>query len=42
MENDNKKLPENQFWGIKPLPNSITCLNLFSGCLAVSFGFQGD
>ena len=26
----------------KNLPNTITSLNLFSGCLAVSFGFQGD
>ena len=42
MENDNKKLPENQFWGIKHLPNSITCLNLFSGCAGVWLAFNGN
>ncbi|MBM3402619.1 MAG: CDP-diacylglycerol--serine O-phosphatidyltransferase [Bacteroidetes bacterium] len=27
---------------IKHLPNSVTCLNLFSGCLGIVFAFQGD
>lgn len=26
----------------KHLPNAITCLNLFCGCLAIYFGFQGN
>ena len=26
----------------KHIPNSITCLNLFSGCIAVWLGFQGN
>lgn len=32
----------NQFWGIKHLPNAITCLNLFSGCCGVWLAFQGN
>lgn len=34
--------PTNQFWGIKHLPNTITCLNLFSGCVGVWFAFNGN
>jgi len=26
----------------KHIPNGITCLNLFSGCIAVYYGFQGN
>lgn len=26
----------------KHIPNSVTCLNLFSGCLGIVFAFQGD
>ncbi len=32
----------NQFWGIKHLPNAITCLNLFSGSVGVWFAFNGN
>ena len=41
MENNNIE-PGNQFWGIKHLPNAITCLNLFSGCCGVWLAFQGN
>jgi CDP-diacylglycerol--serine O-phosphatidyltransferase len=26
----------------KHIPNSVTCLNLFSGCLGIVFAFQGN
>ncbi len=26
----------------KHIPNTVTCLNLFSGCLGIVFAFQGD
>lgn len=26
----------------KHIPNAVTCLNLFSGCLGIVFAFQGD
>ena len=42
MENNNDLQPTNQFWGIKHLPNAITCLNLFSGCCGVWLAFQGN
>ncbi len=29
-------------WGIKNLPNMITCLNLFSGCAGVWLAFNGN
>lgn len=34
--------PSKQFWGIKHLPNAITCLNLFSGCCGVWLAFKGN
>ncbi|MFV0392264.1 MAG: CDP-diacylglycerol--serine O-phosphatidyltransferase [Paludibacteraceae bacterium] len=39
---DNNTQPSNQFWGIKHLPNTITCLNLFSGCCGVWLAFNGN
>lgn len=39
---DNNTQPSNQFWGIKHLPNAITCLNLFSGCCGVWLAFNGN
>ncbi len=42
MENNNDLQPNNQFWGIKHLPNAITCLNLFSGCCGVWLAFNGN
>ncbi|NLO71117.1 MAG: CDP-diacylglycerol--serine O-phosphatidyltransferase [Porphyromonadaceae bacterium] len=40
MENNDIQ-PGKQFWGIKHLPNAITCLNLFSGCCGVWLAFKG-
>ncbi len=40
--NDNEQVPGKQFWGIKNLPNGITCLNLFSGCCGVWLAFNGN
>lgn len=42
MEENNNIQPSKQFWGIKHLPNAITCLNLFSGCCGVWLAFQGN
>jgi CDP-diacylglycerol--serine O-phosphatidyltransferase len=42
MENNENLPPTNQFWGIKHLPNGITCLNLFSGCCGVWLAFNGN
>lgn len=41
MDNKNES-PNNQFWGVKHLPNAITCLNLFSGCCGVWLAFNGN
>lgn len=38
----NEKYNQEQFWGIKHLPNAITCLNLFSGCIGVWLAFKGN
>lgn len=38
---DNNMRPDKRFWGIKHLPNAITCLNLFSGCCGVWLAFRG-
>ncbi|MHB9054899.1 MAG: CDP-diacylglycerol--serine O-phosphatidyltransferase [Paludibacteraceae bacterium] len=43
MEKDNNEKPQfGEFWAIKNLPNTITCLNLFSGCAGVWFAFNGN
>ena len=42
MERNNKKSQISSFWGIKHLPNAITCLNLFSGCIGVWLAFNGN
>lgn len=42
MNNNNNTSPNNQFWGVKHLPNAITCLNLFSGCCGVWLAFKGN
>lgn len=38
----NEKYNKEPFWGIKHLPNAITCLNLFSGCIGVWLAFNGN
>jgi CDP-diacylglycerol---serine O-phosphatidyltransferase len=39
-ENNDMKFP---LWGLgRYIPNFITCLNLFSGCVAVYFAFKGN
>ncbi len=42
MNNNKNESPNNQFWGVKHLPNAITCLNLFSGCCGVWLAFNGN
>ncbi len=43
MTTDNqKKSPFGGFRGLSFLPNTITCLNLFSGCIGVWFAFNGN
>lgn len=42
MEKNNEKSQISTFWGIKHLPNAITCLNLFSGCAGVWLAFNGN
>ncbi len=42
MNNNKNESPNNQFWGVKHLPNAITCLNLFSGCCGVWLAFKGN
>lgn len=39
MSNRTNKFP---FWGFKHIPNFITSLNLFSGCVGVLLAFQGN
>jgi CDP-diacylglycerol--serine O-phosphatidyltransferase len=40
--NANFKSPKGGFKGLSHLPNFITCLNLFSGSVAVYYAFQGN